>query len=1010
MNFRSLRAAMLAALFSVGLVLPALAQWQVPNYAIPIGRGSGTGFKSVSPGTAGYFLGSAGASADPTFQGFLQSGTGAVTRTWQDKVQVQVDVKDFGAVADGSTNNATAIQAAIDAVNAAGGGIVYFPPGSSCYRYGTALQLKANVTLTGGGSLSSCLEANNVNGLEINFTTGYGNVGIDNLYLKGVNASTTRFGIRSPGTTSSADITYGISIRNSLISTFPVGISLASVRNVTIDRTWVQNVDKGIQILGVAYNVNLVNGTEVVKAAGGGGYVTSVGMEVAAVTYTTGGTLAPEAVTTSGGTKIFGFDTCVLLTQAIYVSIDQTDIGGCANVGIQFATISNGLTITKSYVELVGTAATQGIYGTGLGSTIATQVNIAENSLIGSGTSAANGVQINGAANQNQNNVNIVRNYFSGWTTNDIRANNPGSMNISNNRCASSGVPTNSISIGTRVSGAVIARDNVCDKDIAVATASDLTNGYVRLENNIVNATTQQVASWNVESAAAQYMTFAGPATSRKTYTLPNADSTLATLAGSETFTNKTLTSPVITGATLGASTLGITGKITPSQITADQNDYAPTGLSTAAVIRISSDAARNITGLSAGADGDIKIVENVGSFSITLKDESASSSAANRFALTSDQILSADSVVILKYDGTAARWRAAGGGGSTFLDSLFTLQDNSDTTKQFQLQLSGITTGNTRTWTVPDSSDTFVGLAATQELTNKTLTSAVAKGTWTQNGSTQWTVNSGSAPQGLWIHGPTGTWDPTDTNQTQVMTSSAGLGVLVSSRSSTDSSPAFMAIGYGGTGGGFRGGATGGTEASPTAVGGDALLAYMGGHGHNGTSVVGTKALLAFKSLGGWSGSNNGTYITLETVPSGSTTRAEAVRVHGSTGVSVATATDPGAGALLTNTFVQAKTYLQSGTKLRATGAAPALSSCGTTPAIEGSDLSGTVTMGTGSPTSCTITFNAAYASAPRCSVTWRTNIASMQYTVSTTAITLTQTATSSNLVDYICTARSGG
>jgi hypothetical protein len=102
--------------------------------------------------------------------------------------------------------------------------------------------------------------------------------------------------------------------------------------------------------------------------------------------------------------------------------------------------------------------------------------------------------------------------------------------------------------------------------------------------------------------------------------------------------------------------------------------------------------------------------------------------------------------------------------------------------------------------------------------------------------------------------------------------------------------------------------------------------------------------------------------------------------------------------------------TYIQAGTKMRAVGAAPALTSCGTSPTIEGSDLSGTVTMGTGSPTGCVITFNAAYSNAPRCSVTWRVNIASMQYVVSTTAITLTQTATSSNVVDYICTVRSGG
>lgn len=65
----------------------------------------------------------------------------------------------------------------------------------------------------------------------------------------------------------------------------------------------------------------------------------------------------------------------------------------------------------------------------------------------------------------------------------------------------------------------------------------------------------------------------------------------------------------------------------------------------------------------------------------------------------------------------------------ATFKDTLFTLQDDSDTTKQAQFQLSGITTGTTRVITMPDASITIVGTTATQTLTNKTLTSPAITG-----------------------------------------------------------------------------------------------------------------------------------------------------------------------------------------------------------------------------------------------------------------------------------------
>lgn len=57
-----------------------------------------------------------------------------------------------------------------------------------------------------------------------------------------------------------------------------------------------------------------------------------------------------------------------------------------------------------------------------------------------------------------------------------------------------------------------------------------------------------------------------------------------------------------------------------------------------------------------------------------------------------------------------------------SIFDSAFTLQDNGDSTKQVQQQLSGISTATTRTWTYPDVSSTYVGTDASQTLTNKTI------------------------------------------------------------------------------------------------------------------------------------------------------------------------------------------------------------------------------------------------------------------------------------------------
>lgn len=103
---------------------------------------------------------------------------------------------------------------------------------------------------------------------------------------------------------------------------------------------------------------------------------------------------------------------------------------------------------------------------------------------------------------------------------------------------------------------------------------------------------------------------------------------------------------------------------ISPAQITADQNDYEPAGFLQAGFVRISSDAARNITGF--GRDGlwHVKVLLNFGAFTITLVHESGASTANKRLSLRNavNFALPPNGAAILVYDGSSDRWRALGG------------------------------------------------------------------------------------------------------------------------------------------------------------------------------------------------------------------------------------------------------------------------------------------------------------------------------------------------------------
>lgn len=117
-----------------------------------------------------------------------------------------------------------------------------------------------------------------------------------------------------------------------------------------------------------------------------------------------------------------------------------------------------------------------------------------------------------------------------------------------------------------------------------------------------------------------------------------------------------------VTDLSLPTSTGGAT--ITPTTLSGSVNNYTPVGSTTASVQRWSSTGAVNVTGIDGtGVSNAVALrpmLINIGSFTITLKHESSSSIAANRFIGpgNADYLLVAGATVEIVRDTVSLRWR----------------------------------------------------------------------------------------------------------------------------------------------------------------------------------------------------------------------------------------------------------------------------------------------------------------------------------------------------------------
>lgn len=384
----------------------------------------------------------------------------------------------------GTTDMSTALDSCSAVAASAGGGTILL---QNRYKRTTSWSMLAKVNIQGVGYKSG-IEFSDCDGMTFGFTTSFGKLILDNFYLLGV-GGTTRRAIYQAGTTSASDELYGVTLSRLLITAWNVPIKFRTVRELHILDCWAQDCNGFIELVGACLSVKILNNTAVYGSGNGSG--NKLGIYLDSYAYAVGGTVAPEGVIAKYN-HIYGFDTDIRATTAIFVDLNENDLQAL-KYGIEFSTVQGMLNVNDNYIEIAGSAAVCGVIGHGVGSALVSQVNIMRNNFVATSTTTSVGCQVNDSSNQNQDNVTIEGNLFNGFITRDIQIYAGVNCSIFENTCKSS-PPTYSIHVDSVVSGTVFVDRNTCTKDIYFDPA-EAASGEVRVGTNIKSTSTVSIGA-----------------------------------------------------------------------------------------------------------------------------------------------------------------------------------------------------------------------------------------------------------------------------------------------------------------------------------------------------------------------------------------------------------------------------------------------------------------------------------------------------------------------------------
>lgn len=963
--------------------------WQTPQYSVPIGRGAGTGFDYSSPGAAGQVFASNGASAKPTFQNattwldtaFCNTVGYIIARTtggWVCSRAIPINVVWLGADSTGVADSSTAFQTAATAIQTAGGGSIYMPatPVTGCYKINTQVTISDTpFTLFGDGIGATRVCVNNATGFfaatfdQITSTTKQWGATIRDFDVVAASGGAVSKGISVVGTNNY----WWYNALNELIVErvrFTSTTAIASTEKFTT-ALYVKNISAPTISDVSIFQLDNLTGTSLwIDNDNAGGSFVTFGLLVRRINsqgmaYGIRSNGSIEGIIIESPSFI-GCEYCIYADGSgglIGTAPVLTITGGDNNARRYNIYTKNWIAVTIANVDMFkapGTYDTPMVHIEG----VTTELRFVGNKTLGTMATATT-----------QPIIEFV-------DVNDV-------VFDSNITDTAGGTSDKGLSI-SGTSARITIGDNIWRKQGAgTSTAIDVANA-----DQVTISPGNVFSGWSTNvnnSGSTNFRNIASPTGSGSGTTVISATAPLSVAAttGNLAWTGLTQYGLVYATTTSG---VGTTSAGTSTTVLHGNASGAPTwGAVVSADLNITSTTCTNqfVTAISSGGVGTCTTDTlasaqhaNQGTTTTVLHGNASGNPSWGQVAISTDVSGLGTNVATWLATPSSANLAAAltdeTGSGAAVFASGPTLSGN-PTISSSRLLLSGSWTDGTGNRGLINLTDTITN--------NADRTSGFYFGP-TFNGNA-----SGGANQVVGF-------DLNPTFSPSANTTSASGSVYGAQYSLSAGITVTNAIGL------------------------QAGLVYLGNTGTvtngigfrvntpfaTGTLKPATNYGMFFQNQG-LAGVTTSYGIWMD-AQSGSTTNyalyynsASPTVLFASGGLSVGGSTDPGGGSFATTAFASI------GTKIRAGGSAPTVGTCGTSPSISGSDLAGTVTTGSTATTACTITFNAAYASAPYCTATPDGAANSGLYvTSSASTLVLTYTSATSAKFHYLCIARSAG